>query len=157
MARKKEKLPQGRPREHDRQQIAIDLIEWAKKPDSINLCKFCAYYEPIIPPSKISEWAKEDKSFREAYESAKMFLGFRREEWMSKELLHVKAYDLNATVYDYFMDEKKEKTSRFESSLRKEADSKPTEINIKVSNDGLGRGLGVSTKRISTTNNRSTK
>ena len=44
----------GAPRKHDRDQVARDLIEWAKKPDSINLCKFCAYYEPIIPPSKMS-------------------------------------------------------------------------------------------------------
>lgn len=110
----------GRPREHNREQIAKDLIEWAKKPDSINLCKFCAYYEPIIPPSKMSEWAAQDNTFREAYEAAKLFLGFRREEMLSKDQLHVKAYDLNATVYDYFMDEKKEKTARFESSLGKD-------------------------------------
>lgn len=157
MAKKKETLPRGRPREHDRDQIALDLIEWAKKPDSINLCKFCAYYDPIIPPSKISKWALEDENFRQAYESAKMFLGFRREEWLANETLHVKAYDLNAAVYDYFLDEKKTNTSKFEASLRKEADSKPTEINIKVSNDGLGAGLGIQSKRISTTNNKGSK
>ena len=110
----------GRPREHDRDQIAIDIIEWAKKQDSINLCKFCAYYEPIIPPSKLSKWADECDKFRQAYEAAKLFLGFRREEMLNKDQLHVKAYDLNATVYDYFMDEKKEKTARFESSLGKD-------------------------------------
>jgi len=110
----------GRPREHDRDQIASDLIEWAKKPDSINLCKFCAYYDPIIPPSNMSIWASQCDKFRKAYESAKMFLGFRREEMLSKEQLHVKAYDLNATVYDFFLDEKKEKTARFEASLGKD-------------------------------------
>lgn len=148
---KKISKPQGRPREHDRDKIALDMIEWAKKPDSINLCKFCAYYEPIIPPSKISKWADECDDFRQAYEAAKMFLGFRREEMLSQETLHVKAYDLNATVYDYFLDEKKTNTSKFEAALRKESEQKPTEIIIKVANEGLGIGSGVSTKKISTT------
>lgn len=107
----------GRPREHNREQVAIDLIEWAKKPDSINLNKFCAYYEPIIPPSKMSLWAKEDDWFRQAYESAKMFLGFRREEWLNQERLHVKAYDLNVNVYDYFKKEESRDQSKFDASL----------------------------------------
>ena len=32
----------ARPREHDRDKIASDLLEWAQKEDSINLNKFCA-------------------------------------------------------------------------------------------------------------------
>lgn len=120
MAKKAPHNPVGRPRKHDRDQIALDMIDWARKPDSINLCKFCAYYEPIISPSKISIWAAECDNFRKAYEAAKLFLGFRREEMLNKDQLHVKAYDLNATVYDYFMDEKREKTARFESSLGKD-------------------------------------
>lgn len=132
MAKKPEANPVGRPREHDREKIADDMIEWARKDDSINLNKFCAYYEPIIPPSKISRWAKEDEEFRQAYESAKMFLAFRREEMLNNEMLHVKAYDLNATVYDYFLDEKKTETAKFEASLRKEEDSKHQNITINL-------------------------
>ena len=48
--------PVGRPREYDRIKIAEDLIIWAKKESSINFCKFCAYYEPIIPPSMILKY-----------------------------------------------------------------------------------------------------
>lgn len=135
MAKKKILKPgsvDGRPRHHNREQIAIDIIEWAKKPDSINLNKFCAYYDPIIPPSKISEWAKEDVSFREAYESAKMFLGFRREEWMSQELLHVKAYDLNATVYDYFLKEEKLEMVKMQAALNKETEKEKQNIIIQL-------------------------
>lgn len=112
--------PMGRPREHNRDQIAIDLIEWAKKSDSINLNKFCAYYDPIIPPSKIAQWAKEDEFFKDAYESAKAFLGFRREEMLNNQTLHVKSYDLNATTYDYFLKEERKEQAKYLADISKE-------------------------------------
>ncbi len=105
----------------------------------------------------VAQWAKECVSFRQALEITRAFLGNRREKLLNQEMLHVKGYDLNATTYDPFLKEEKMAMSQYDASLRKEADSKPTEINIKVSNDGLGRGLGVSAKRVSTTNNRSSK
>ena len=118
-----ERNPHGRPRVHDRDQIALDIIEWARKPDSINLCKFCALYDPIIAPQKLTLWAKESDSFREAYESAKLFLGFRREEWLNAEALHVKGYDLNAETYDYFMKDEKRNKAEFESQLHAKENS----------------------------------
>jgi hypothetical protein len=92
----------GRPQEYDRVKIANDLIEWAKRSDSINLNKFCAYNDPIISPHAMLRWCREDDKFRTAYEKAKTFLAFRREEQLSSGELHAKAYDLNATVYDQF-------------------------------------------------------
>lgn len=141
----------GRPREHDREQIAKDLIEWARKEDSINFNKFCCTREPPIPASKLLLWSKECDDFRVAYETAKAFLGCRREEWLSQERLHVKAYDLNANVYDLIAKDEKMSMSAYESSLRKEDEKKPTEIHLKVSNDGLGSGLSVSTEKLSNT------
>jgi hypothetical protein len=108
----------GRPREHDRDKIASDMIEWARKPDSINLCKFCACYDPPIWPTKLTLWAKESDSFRQSYEIAKLFLGYRREEMLNSEALHVKAYDLNAATYDYFLKEEKRANAEFESKLK---------------------------------------
>lgn len=122
----------GRPKEYDRERVSKALLEWAKKPDSINLCKFCAYHDPIIPPSYLSIWANEDDEFSKAYEAAKMFLGFRREEMLSAETLHVKAYDLNATTYDYFLDEKKEKTAKFAADLAKETEKTKQNITINL-------------------------
>lgn len=121
----------GRPREHNREKIAQDLIEWAKKDDSLNLNKFCAYYEPIIPPSKITLWAKEDDNFREAYESAKSFIGFRREEKLNKQELHVKAYDLNATTYDYFLKEERMQQAKYESLLKSQEQMTMNEADTK--------------------------
>jgi len=110
----------GRPREHDREQIAKDLIEWAKKPDSINLNKFCCSQDPPIPPPQLSIWSHQCEEFRKAVEVAKSFLGARREEWLNSEMLHVKGYDLNATTYDYFMKEEKRQQAEFQSNLNKE-------------------------------------
>lgn len=147
----------GRPREHDREKIAQELIEWARKEDSINFNKFCCTREPPIPATKLLDWSKEDDNFRVAYQTAKAFLGCRREEWLSKELLHVKAYDLNANVYDLIAKDEKMSMSSYEASLRKESESKPTEINVRVSNDGLGRGIRVSAPKLPTKDNRSSK
>lgn len=113
-----EKNVGGRPREHDRDQIAKDMVEWAKLPDSINLCGFCCTREPPMNPRKISEWSKECNTFREAYETAKAFLGNRREKMLNEEMLHVKAYDLNATTYDQFLKDEKRQQMEFEASLK---------------------------------------
>lgn len=110
----------GRPREHDRDQIALDMIEWAKLPDSINLCGFCCSREPPIDPTKITWWAKECPEFRKAYNITKGFLGDRREKMLNAEKLHVKAYDLNAKTYDEFLKEEVMNQARFESSLKQE-------------------------------------
>lgn len=111
------KSQMGRPREHDRDAIADALIEWAKLPDSLNLNGFCCTREPPIAPSKITIWAKEDENFRKAYEAAKAFIGVRREQMLSLDLLHVKAYDLNAKTYDHFLKEEARQQMEFESSL----------------------------------------
>lgn len=143
-------MPAGRPREHDREKIARELIEWARNESSINFNKFCCTREPPIPVTKLLVWSKEDDQFRLAYETAKAFLASRREEWLSQELLHVKAYDLNANVYDLLAKEEKMTNSAYEASLRKEESTKPTQINIRIDRDGLGSGLEVPAEELST-------
>lgn len=140
----------GRPREHDRELIAANLIEWAKKDDSINFNKFCAYCDPILPVAKLRQWAAEDDKFRTAYEQAKTFLAFRREEFVSNDRLHSAAWGRNAKHYDVSLKQDEEASEAYTASLRKDEDSKPTQINIKIDNDGLGSGLKVSAPKIST-------
>lgn len=119
----------GRLREHNREKIAADMIEWAKKDDSLNLNGFCA--EKLLPPSKISQWAKEDDFFRQAYEITKALLAKRREEALETGTLHVKAYDLNARVYDAFLREESES----EKDRDLERKIKQLEFEIKLKND----------------------
>jgi len=91
----------GRPREHDRDQIASELIEWARKDNSINLNAFCCTREPPLDPSKLSNWAKEDDYFRQVFKATKTFLAVRREQWVSSEQLHQSAYSRTSKVYDH--------------------------------------------------------
>lgn len=111
----------GRLREHDREQIAKDMVEWAKKPDSFNLNGFCG--QQLIDPTKITKWAKEDETFCQAYKITKALLASRREKGLVEGKVHVKAYDLNATVYDQFLKEERREEAEFTSSLKKQEDN----------------------------------
>lgn len=108
----------GRHKMWDRDKVAENLIEWAKKEDSINLNGFCITHDPLIPPSYLSVWAKEDDNFSQAYDTAKAFLAVRRELKLKNNELHVKAYDLNAAVYDYFLKEERRKEKEYEAGLK---------------------------------------
>ena len=108
-------MAMGRPREYDRDKLADSLVEWAQLDTSINLNGFCAQH--LLPPSKITIWANECENFRKAYEIAKTLVGLRREQKLSDGTLHVKAYDLNAAVYDYFLKEERREQAKFESTL----------------------------------------
>ena len=108
----------GRPNEHDRDKLAQELIEWAKKDDSINLNAFCCSREPPIAPSKIALFRNEHAKFRQAYEIAKTYLAARRETYLGMKLLHQKAYDLNASVYDVFIKEEKMEQLAYEAKLK---------------------------------------
>lgn len=122
--------PVGRPRTHDREKIAEEMVEWAQKEDSINLCKFCCTRKPPISPRKITEWAKECNQFREAYDTAKACLGARREEWLASERLHVKAYDLNANTYDHFLKDEKRQAAEHAASLALDDKQKGTVLYV---------------------------
>ena len=147
----------GRPREYDREKIAKELVEWAKNPDSVNFNKFCCTREPPIPASKLLIWSNDCDEFRYSYETAKAFLACRREEWLSSDKLHVKAYDLNNTVYDLISRDEKLAISKYESDMRKEENgSKETTFNLKVSH-ALGDGLKISTEAIPSEDNKGSK
>ncbi len=98
---------------NDREEVAKQLLEWAKKDSSINLCEFCVEFcKPMIQPSLLYKWGCEDPVFRKTYELAKSFIAYRRERKLNTEELHVKAYDLNARAYDFFLDTKKQKEAQ---------------------------------------------
>lgn len=121
VAKSKKPNPVGRPKEHDRAKVALDMIEWAKKPDSVNLNKFCAYYEPQLVPGTVLRWRDEDPEFREAYARVKSFLAFRREEWLNQERMHQAAYNHNTSVYDALIADDREQKVKFDAMHKSEA------------------------------------
>ncbi len=121
----------SRPREHDRDQVALDMINWAQLDTSINLNEFCAINK--MSPSMIIRWSKENDLFRQSYELVKAHLAWRRENWLNSEALHVKAYDLNATNYDMFLRDERRAQAEFEAGLKLQTDSQvPEVLNEKV-------------------------
>lgn len=125
-----EKKPVGRPREHDRDAIAEKLIAWSKLENSLNLNAFCSQNE--IPPSNLGIWARECKKFQRAYEIAKSFIAMRREQKLSNGELHVKAYDLNAATYDYFLKEEKREEKAYEAELKKAEENNSKQITVNI-------------------------
>lgn len=117
----------GRPREHDRNAIAQELIEWSKLPDSTNLNGFCCSRNPPLPPTKIFQWAKECDYFRQCVDCAKAALAERREKMLNMDLLHAKAYDINARVYDAFLKDEVRQHAEFESKLKTQETESATE------------------------------
>jgi hypothetical protein len=132
MTEEKKKKPVGRPREHDRDEIATQMLEWVKDEESVSLNQFCCTREPPLSPSMVLLWSKECIEFRRAYEKTKAYIGFRREQRLNSGKLHVKAFDLNATVYDLFTKEDRREQAKYESDLKKEADKEVASINFKV-------------------------
>jgi hypothetical protein len=68
----------GRPREHDRKQIFIDLLQWSTNPTAFNLIQFTR--PRMLRVTKLSEWAAEDDNFREALALAKESIAMNRFE-----------------------------------------------------------------------------
>lgn len=105
-----------RKKEYDREEMAAKLLEWAKKDTSINFNGFCA--QELIPPQNISKWKHENECFHEAYDITRSILATRREHGLNAGTVHVKTYDLNAGVYDYFLKEESRDEKKFDASLK---------------------------------------
>src|ERR1700679_3582358 len=90
----------GRPRSTDRQGLFDRLLAWSKLDTSISLNAFCAEFEE--DPEEIIRFTHEDKIFSKMYRQVKTSLGNRREQMLNAGLLHQRAYDRSAHVYDQF-------------------------------------------------------
>jgi len=116
----------GRLREHDREDIAIKMLDWCKEESSLNLCGFCAKYE--LDPDVVLRWSKQDEFFGRTYRIVKSTLGERRERKLKEGELHNKAYDLNAATYDLFLKDERQTEKKFESELASQIAQQGTEI-----------------------------
>lgn len=124
----------GQPSPYDRDKVFADLIEWARKDDSLNFNKFCAMYDPPFGVRRLHEWCKNHPEYTLAYETAKAFLGFRREEKLSEGSLHVKCYDLNATVYDLAHKDEEADKANAEAKRKKDILQDNTDYVVEIMN-----------------------
>ncbi len=114
-----------RPKEWDRDHLFETMLEWSHKPDAVTLLGFCDIYE--ISPQKLSEFAKEKPEYHEAFSLVKARVGRRREICLSKGVLHTKAYDVNAKVYDHFAKEEYREDLAYQASLKTDQDQSISE------------------------------
>lgn len=151
-------MPGGRPREFDPEYLMQELIIWARLPDSLNINAFCHSVRPEIDPLYLKQLVNKDEEFSRVYRIVKTYLATRREEAVSEKVLHDTAYSRNLHHYDQFLYDHSQDDDRIKSDLRKtEEGNKPTQIVLKVTNDGLGAGVSVSTESVSTSPDKSSQ
>jgi hypothetical protein len=121
--RQREEYVFGRPSKYDKKKIAEELIEWAKKPTSINLNGFCCEHDPILAPQLLLIWTREDPDFLSAYCEAKAFIGKRREELHNQDVIKPKTYAIHAPVYDIFLQDDSDETFILQSEIKANTDN----------------------------------
>jgi hypothetical protein len=108
----------GRPREHDRKQIAADLLEWSTNPTAFNLIQFTR--PRMLSVTKLPEWADEDDYFREALKLAKESIAMNRFEATLEGALPYADYAKNEAQYDPMRDKFQQRERRLELEIKKE-------------------------------------
>jgi hypothetical protein len=102
----------GKPKQFDISEEAKDLIEWAKKPDSLVL----RMHGPLrgYACATMNKWADENVEYCEAYQIAKGLIGARREQLLVLDL-NTTPYNRTADMYDdelfVFEEKKKDRES----------------------------------------------
>ena len=146
----------GRPPEHDRIKIGHDFVKWAT--NNIEALTVPMFAGSIgLHLGMLRNWALECDEFRALFIRGKEQIGLNRLLAAQKELIDNSIYRAHVGNFDIDINEYMREEKSFEASLRKEADSKPTEINIKVAHDGLGSGINVSAEKLSNTVHKSPK
>ena len=123
---------QGFATVHNKEELGIKLLEWAKLPESVNLNEYCGIIG--VSPPQIYVFAKQSPFFKECLHLAKSYLAVHREERLSVGLLHTKAYDVNASNYDYFLKEHNREEKTFEQELGMKKDG-ASEVEVSRFND----------------------
>ncbi len=148
-------MPAGRP-PYDRIKIGKEFIKWAT--DNLEALTVPMYAVSIGLHSGIMRaWAKEDPEFSALFMEGKEQIGINRLNATQRDLLDPSIYRGHIGNYDVDLNEYVREEKSFDASLRKDAETKPTEINIRVAHDGLGSGLEVSTEKLSNTVHKGTK
>lgn len=146
----------GRPKEYDRIQIGKDFVKWAtNNPEALTVPMFAVSIG--LHSGILRNWSRENEEFRALFIEAKEQIGVNRLRASQKDMLDASIYRAHIGNYDVDLNEYIREEKSFDASLRKEAEAKPTQINIKVSHDGLGSGIGISAEELPNTLHKSAK
>lgn len=146
----------GRPKEYNRVQVGKDFVKWAtNNPEALTVPMFATSIG--LHSGIMRNWARETEEFRALFIEGKEQIGINRLRATQQDMLDPSIYRGHIGNYDVDLNEYIREEKSFDASLRKEIESKPTEIHVKVSNDGLGRGIKVSTAKLPTKTDRSSK
>lgn len=117
----------GRPRTWDYEFLTRELIDWAERPDSLNLNAFCTQRHIMISATTLIEIKDKCPELGEAYSYAKTHLATRREEANSEKLLSDQAYKCNLRVYDAINKQDWKEEKLFEAGLSNAQEDKSSQ------------------------------
>jgi hypothetical protein len=145
----------GRPAV-DLVELAESIVEWSYGPHALNLIGFTSPRKMSV--TKLPEYAKKNKTFREAYKLAKENVSQNRFDAACAEVMPKEFYSRCEGMYDPMYQRYSRREKKFDSELRAKegGKAKDQQITVKVEN-GLGSGIDVSAKRLSNPNNKGSK
>ena len=100
----------------------------------MNLNAFCCIQEPPMSYDAMNAMVNEDPDFSQIYNATKSFIAMRREQLLSKGLLHVKAFEMSNTVYDHFVKAERREQLAYEQSIKavEEEQNPPLQADIDI-------------------------
>lgn len=140
----------GRPALYDIKKLAAHLDEWSRDERNWDLCKWVD--EVDIDPLYPTRWAESDTDFGQAWRKAKNRIAARRTEMHAIEELPQSIYNKYQHNYDIMYHVFEENLKDKDAARKKDIEgAKPSAVTVKVSHDGLGAGLNISTAPIPNT------
>ena len=107
-----------KPKEYDREEVAVMLLDWCRKEGNDSMLGFGA--DTGIVASMIFRWCEECETFRRAYAEAKEILALKRERMMNRGKMAQCVYNKTHHVYDSYARQEDRDRLKFESDLKKE-------------------------------------
>jgi hypothetical protein len=115
--KRKENFDQGAPKTYDDNLIMEQMLDWAKKEDSINICGFCVKYG--YTPQLIWRLEQSNASFDIAYNLVKMQLSERRERLTNENKLNYGSYNRYQKMLDPFLSSHEDKEKDQDAERKK--------------------------------------
>ncbi len=115
----------SRPRIYDYEKEADDLLEWAKKPNSICLYGFCAQ-KPYLAQD-LTDFSSRSDKFALAIKKAKQLIAYNRLNQVNENKLKESVYHRSARLYDTLLKDQEDEDKDADIERKLKAASKLAE------------------------------